>query len=59
MMKEMKKETGLERFEMPACEFCYARCGICDYYSNEGWNGYCDYHRHRVSSTDPACGNYR
>ena len=44
-------------FEMPLCEFCYDKCGDCIYYEN-GWNGYCHYHRTQISSSDTACSQF-
>ncbi len=63
MMKEkknevLKNEGNVGSFEMPKCEFCYDRCGICRWYSQVNGNGFCDYHRRRVYSGDPACGMY-
>lgn len=55
--KDCKEVEVPADFEMPACAFCYPKCGDCRHYEN-GWNGYCHYFRRRVSSSDSACGQY-
>lgn len=55
--RNKKNEAYSTKFDMPDCTFC-ATCGSCIYYSQVGWNGYCDFHKKRVSSSDTACGSY-
>lgn len=54
----MEPETQ-ESFNMPSCEFCYAKCGDCIYYEKMGWKGFCNNHRREISSSDSACGDFR
>lgn len=55
--KEETAQKPAQKFEMSACTFC-ATCGSCRYYGTEGWNGFCELRRIRISSSDPACGSY-
>ena len=55
-----KHSENNKPIELPQeCVFCYRCCGNCDNYGSEGWHGFCEEKRRRVSSTDPACASYR
>lgn len=54
-----KANNTSRAFKMPACKFCYATCGSCNYYETYGVDkAWCNYHRRNTSSSNPACSFY-
>ena len=55
-----KAGNTTQAFKMPACKFCYATCGSCDFYEMYGFSSaWCNKHRRNTTSSNPACSDFQ